>query len=95
VNLSLSKQENAARNLMAKRLNKPAPRWTVVLHPEPGVWYDFSDMATGQVGQCRMALDGTWLRPPRGTRPVLFEYHPASSRPSGVRRTNSHDPDRP
>jgi hypothetical protein len=81
----LTDHETAARDQMAARLNKPAARWTVVDRPEPGVWYDFSDPATGLVGQCRMSLDGTWMQDPRGQQPVVFAYH---TRVQGIRRRN-------
>lgn len=73
----LTEHEGKARDQLAARVGQPAARWTVVDRPELGIWYDFSDPATGLVGQCMMNLDGTWKQDPRGQQPVVFCFrHP-------------------
>lgn len=71
----MTEHEASARVAYAAICGQPERRWSVVRRPEPGVWYDFFDPATGKYGQCCMGEDWNWKQDPRGERPVILEYY--------------------
>ena len=65
--------ERAALRLIESRQGARGGPWIPVRTPQPGVWYDWANPATGQVGQCRCNRDG-WSAAPWGERPVVLAW---------------------
>lgn len=63
-----------AIKLMAEKSGKPEEHFRVVESVTPGIWYDWADVETGKVGQCRMGENWAWVQDPRGERPVILAY---------------------
>ena len=63
---------NQAVKRYAEVTQYPADMFVWVEEPEPNVWYDFYDLATGRYGQCCLRESGVWEQEPLGLFPSLI-----------------------
>lgn len=74
-------REHYALQVMSAATGKPKACFQIARSVAPGVYYDWVDPETGEHGQCRMNLDGSWHTKPRGSRPVVVLYVPPAPKP--------------
>lgn len=70
-----AERDERARRRFAEITRCPVSRFEVVHRPEPGTWYDWIDLDSGDYGQCQRSSSGVgWTQAPRGAAPVILAY---------------------